>query len=99
MADDYPHELMEDTKELSSYRGWEENVYHDFLALQRGALATNKFRQKHSRKRAVLSLDMTGFTSSAMHSNEIASLLRVLDTQRVCMPVLRGFSAELSRLI
>jgi len=97
MAEDYPHELLEDTSELSGYRGWEEQVYHDFLELQRGNLSVDGFRQKYSRKRAVLSLDMTGFTNCAMHVGEIQSLLRVLDAQRVCIPILREFDAELIR--
>jgi class 3 adenylate cyclase len=97
MAEDYPYELLEDTSELSGYRGWKEQVYHDFLALQRGSLSTDGFRAKYSRTRAVLSLDMTGLTSCAMHIGELESLLRVLDAQRVCIPVLRDFGAELIR--
>jgi len=97
MAEDYPYELLQDTSELSGYRGWKENVYQDFLALQNGSLTKQEFHQKYSRERAVLSLDMTGFTSCAMHIGEIESLLRVLDAQRVCIPVLRDFGAELIR--
>ena len=55
MAEDYPYELLEDTSELSGYRGWKEQVYHDFLALQRGSLSADGFRQKHCRKRAISS--------------------------------------------
>jgi class 3 adenylate cyclase len=97
MAEDYPHELLEDTSELSGYRGWKEHVYHDFLALQRGSLSHGDFRKKYCRKRAVLSLDMTGFTSGAINIGELESLLRILDAQRVCIPVLRDFGAELIR--
>lgn len=40
---------------------------------------------------------MTGFTVSAMNIGELASLLRILDAQKVCIPVLKGFSARLIR--
>jgi class 3 adenylate cyclase len=40
---------------------------------------------------------MTGFTSSAIKIGEIESLLRIVDAQRVCIPVLHDFRAELVR--
>ena len=40
---------------------------------------------------------MTGFTSSAMNVGELESLLRILDAQKVCIPVLKDFGAELIR--
>ena len=97
MAENYPYELLEDTSELSGYRGWREHVYQDFLALQCGKQSADEFRQKYRRTRAILSLDMTGFTTTTMHIGELESLLRILDAQRVCIPVLRDFDAELIR--
>lgn len=97
MARNFPYELLEDARELSSYRGWSENVYRDFLAVQQGTLSAGEFNAKYRRRRAILSLDMTGFTTSAMNVGELASLLRVLDAQRVCIPVLKDFGAELIR--
>lgn len=97
MSEDYPHELLEDALELSSYQGWTEDVYLDFLALRRGKLSTDEFRQKYQRRRAILSLDMTGFTASAINIGELESFLRIVDAQKVCIPVLKDFGAELVR--
>jgi len=97
MTKDFPHELLEDTLELSGYRGWSEDVYRDFLALQRGKLSDDDFHQRYKRQRAILTLDMTGFTSSAMKIGELESLLRILDAQKVCIPVLKDFGADLIR--
>ena len=97
MTKDFPHELLEDIQELSGYRGWSEDVYRDFLALQRGTTSIEGFHRKYQYQRTILSLDMTGFTSSAMNIGELKSLLRILDAQRVCIPVLKEFGADLIR--
>ncbi len=97
MSEDYPHELLEDALELSSYRGWSEDVYVDFLALRRGSISADEFRQKYQRRRAILALDMTGFTAAAINIGEVESLLRIVDAQKVCIPVLKDFGAELVR--
>lgn len=94
---DYPYELLEDARELSSYCGWSEEVYRDFLACQRRSLSSEEFRQKYQVKCAIVSIDMTGFTVSAMNIGELQSLLRILDAQKVCIPVLKQFSAKLIR--
>jgi len=91
----YPHELLEDARELSTYEGWSEDVYRDVLALRRGDLSEESFRDKYRRRCAILTLDMTGLTSSAIHFGEITSMLRVLDAQKVCIPVLKDFGAEI----
>jgi class 3 adenylate cyclase len=97
MTESFPHELLEDSQELSSFRGWSEDVYRDFLALQQGKLSSEEFHLKYQRQRAILSLDMTGFTLSAINIGELQSLLRILDAQRVCIPVLKDFGADLIR--
>ncbi len=97
MPEDYPHELLEDALELSGYQGWSEDVYLDFLELRRGKLSGDEFRHKYQWRRAILSLDMTGFTSSAINIGELESLLRIVDAQKVCIPVLKDFGAELVR--
>jgi len=97
MSEDYPHELLEDALELSTYRGWSEDVYADFLALRRGHISAEEFRQKYQRRRAMLALDMTGFTATAINIGEVESLLRIVDAQKVCIPVLKDFGAELVR--
>ncbi len=97
MTESFPHELLEDSQELSSFRGWSEDVYRDFLALKQGKLSSEEFHLKYQRQRAILSLDMTGFTLSAINIGELQSLLRILDAQRVCIPVLKDFGADLIR--
>lgn len=97
MADDFPHDLLDDAEDLSQYLGWSEGVYRDFLKVRRGNMAPDDFHDKYTHRRAILSLDMTGFTSSAMNIGELESLLRIVDAQRVCIPVLREFDADLVR--
>lgn len=97
MARDFPYEFLQDPTELSSYQGWTEDVYRDFLALRSGTMSEAEFGDKYLRRRAILSLDMTGFTSSAMHIGELTSFLRIVDAQSICIPVLKEFDAELVR--
>jgi class 3 adenylate cyclase len=97
MIQDFPHDILEDVDELAGFRGWDRDVYQDFLAIQRGELSERAFREKYSWRRAILSLDMTDFTSSAMRGGELDSLLRIFDAQKVCVPVLKEFDAELIR--
>jgi len=93
----FPHRLLEDVKILASFEGWSEDVYRDFFSLQRGEMTEAEFSDKYHRERAILAMDMTGFTSSAMRRGELQSLLRILDAQRVAIPVLQEFGAELIR--
>jgi len=93
----FPHKILEDADVLSDFKGWDREVYEDFLAIQRGQLGENEFWDKYKYRRAVLSLDMTGFTHATLRDGELQSLLRILDAQKVCAPVLQEFSAELVR--
>jgi adenylate cyclase len=93
----YPHSLLDDPDELASYKGWSREVYQDFLSLQRGDLSENEFRAKYHKRCAIMVLDMTGFTSTAIRVGELQSLLRILDAQKVCLPVLREFDSNLIR--
>lgn len=93
----YPHTLLDDPDELASFKGWSKEVYQDFLSLQIGDLSENEFRAKYHRRCAIMVLDMTGFTSTAIRVGELQSLLRILDAQKVCIPVLREFNAGLIR--
>ena len=97
MNSDFPYDLLSCAQELSSYQGWNEDVYRDFLALRQGTLSEERFREKYCRRRAIVSLDMTGFTATAINVGELESLLRIMDAQRVCIPVLKDFNAELIR--
>ena len=97
MSTKLPFRILEDAELLASYRGWDQDVYNDLLAVQRGKLAEEALWAKYGYERAILSLDMTGFTYSAIHNGELQSLLRILDAQKVCAPVLQEFDAELIR--
>ena len=93
----YPHRLMEDIDTLASFKGWSKEVYQDFFRLQGGEIDESEFRAKYTWKRAILSIDMTGFTVSALKLGELPSLTRILDAQRVTIPVLQEYGAELIR--
>lgn len=93
----YPHRLLEDVDTLASFKGWSKEVYEDFFRLQRGDITETEFREKYSRERAILSMDMTGFTVSTFELGEIRSLTRILDAQRVVIPVLQDYGADLVR--
>ena len=69
----YPHRLLEDVDTLASFKGWSKEVYEDFFRLQRGELTESEFRDKYSRERAILSIDMTGFTVSTFELGELRS--------------------------
>lgn len=97
MIQEYPHDILEDVDELAGFLGWDRDVYRDFLSIQRGQLSEGAFRDKYSWRRAILSLDMTDFTSTAMRGGELDSLLRIFDAQKVCVPALKKFGAELIR--
>lgn len=93
----FPHPVLEDAKTLAGFEGWSEDVYVDFLKLQRGEMSEAEFNDKYHWQRAILAMDMTGFTASAMRQGELQSLLRIVDAQKVCIPVLQEHGAELIR--
>ncbi len=93
----YPHRLLEDVDTLASFKGWSKEVYEDFFRLQRREIDESAFREKYSRERAILSIDMTGFTISTVKLGELQSLTRILDAQRVVIPVMQDYGAELVR--
>ncbi len=95
-ADPFPYPLLEDPAALARCRGWSEAVYRDLLALQRGELSESAFRSKHLWTRAILVLDMTDFTTSAISAGDLGSLLRILDAQKVVIPVLEAYGATLA---
>ena len=95
MTQSFPYELLEDARELASYCGWSKDVYEDFLACQKGTLGYQEFLDKYQQQSTIMSIDMTGLTASAMQIGELQSLLRILDAQKVCIPVLKDHSARL----
>lgn len=92
-----PFELLDDPASLAAYQGWSREEYTDFLRLQRGELSEDDFYAKYHWERAILSMDMTGFTMSAMRRGELQSLLRIVDAQKVVIPALEEYGAELVR--
>jgi class 3 adenylate cyclase len=91
MVDSFPYELLKPYRELAKLGEWDAEVYAEFDALREGRLSEADFRSRHAWRVAILCLDMTGFTATAMKHGEIASLQRIYDVQRVCAPV---FSAH-----
>lgn len=93
----FPHPLADDARTLAAFEGWSRPVYADLLRLRRREMSEEEFNRKYHRQRAILSLDMTGLTSSAIEDGELNSLLRIVDAQKVCIPVLQEFGAEVVR--
>jgi adenylate cyclase len=93
----FPHPLMDDPRALAGFAGWSEDVYRDFFKLQRGDMDETAFRDKYLHERAILSIDMTGYTSSVLKYGELHSFLRIMNAQRVVGPVLQELGAELIR--
>jgi class 3 adenylate cyclase len=96
MHDAFPYPLLEDPQELATYRQWTVEVYEDFLALQRGDLSHEAFRERYLYRRAILVLDLTGFTENSM-DGQIGALLRIVDAQKICIPALRDHGPTLIR--
>lgn len=97
MTRDSPYELLRDPAELSAFQGWTEEVYSDFIALDSGSMSETAFREKYVRRCAVLVLDITGFTATAISYGELPSLLRILHVQSICIPILQALRAEVVR--
>jgi class 3 adenylate cyclase len=93
MGKKYPYEIMEDQKELATFGFWKEETYCDLLACQKGNITEEEFKSKYLTKAAILCVDMTGFTETAMVAGELESFFRILDVQKVCGPVFRQFNA------
>ena len=98
MAHEFPHALLDDPKALSQYAGWSEEVYADFIALQRGKMTVEEFDKKYLHRQAILNLDLTGFTISAMQMGSLPALLRIFDAQKVCIPVVQEYGATFIRI-
>ncbi|MCB1173518.1 MAG: adenylate/guanylate cyclase domain-containing protein [Leptospiraceae bacterium] len=90
----YPYELLSDPAELARLGFWSPAVYHDFLALESGAMNEAEFKARYGTTAAIMCLDMTKFTKTAIERGEIFALLRILDVQKVVTPVLRKHQAR-----
>ena len=84
---------MEDQKRLAAFGFWKEETYCDLLACQKEKMTEDEFKSKYLTKAAILCLDVTGFTETAMQTGELESFFRILDVQKVCGPIFRRFNA------
>ncbi|MEU5694230.1 hypothetical protein [Actinosynnema sp. NPDC020468] len=91
-----PFPLLDDPAALARLECWTEPVYRDLIALERGELELSDFRSRYVRRRAVLVLDITGFTEASARGAE-AAFLRILHVQRVAGAVFRDGGAVLVR--
>lgn len=93
----FPFPLLEAPEHLAACDGWTEEVYRDLLALQRGEISHETIDEKYLYRKAILTLDLTGFTVQAMKAPQLRALLRILDAQKVCVPALHESGATLVR--
>ncbi len=97
MSASFPFRLLEAASELAGLGGWSEEVYQDLLALQDGRMSGADFDTKYLRRKAILALDMTGFTSHCIQQPSTRAFLRILDVQKICIPALQEHAATLIR--
>lgn len=93
----FPFPLLDAPEALANCNGWSEEVYRDLMALQQGSRSHEALDRKYLYRKAILTLDCTGFTLQAMNGRQAHALLRILDAQRVCVPVLHEHDATLVR--
>jgi class 3 adenylate cyclase len=92
-----PFPLLDSPAALARCNGWTEEVYRDLLALQSGQLDHGELDRKYLQRKAILTLDLTGFTAQAMNGHHVHAFLRILDAQRVCVPVFHEYESVLVR--
>ena len=97
MTTRFPFPLLDSPSALASCQGWTEEVYRDLLAFQTGALSQAALDAKYLHRKAILALDLTGFTVDCMHRPPAHSFLRILDAQKICVPALQEHRATLIR--
>ena len=92
-----PFEMLDEPSELARYQGWTEEVYADLLAVRSGRMSQDDFDRKYLKTKAVLVLDLTGFTENAMHGGSLKSFVRILDAHRMFLPIMRQCNADFVR--
>lgn len=97
MGRPFSYPLLTDPAELAELGEWTEELYQDFEAVRTGRLSEAELRAKYCTRAAILCLDMTGFTRTAINHGELQSLLRIRDVQTVCVPVFQAHNARLVR--
>lgn len=98
MEEKIDFELPTDPRELARYGGWSEEVYRDMLAVENKQMSEAEFDEKYLSEKAILVLDLTGFTETAINEGAVHSFLRILDARRLCLPVLKDQQAEFVRV-
>jgi len=93
----YFFELMDDPQDLARFHFCSEQVYRDLIAAQKGEMSEKEFKSKYLTEAAILCLDMTGFTRSAITFGEMYSFYRILNVQKVCGPIFIEHNAQLIR--
>jgi adenylate cyclase len=97
MSAEFPFVLLDHPGELARCQGWSEDVYRDLLAVQCGRMTREALDREYLRHKAILALDLTGFTSHCLHGHQAHAFLRILDAQKICVPVMRECEATLIR--
>lgn len=93
----FPFTLLEDPVELARCQGWSEELYRDLLSFQSGRMTLEALDRKYLRRKAILTLDLTGFTNHCLNGDQPSAFLRILDAQKICIPVMREHEATLIR--
>jgi class 3 adenylate cyclase len=97
VVDDLPYPFLQDPEEMARFEGWSKEQLVDLLAVRAGSLSSRDFDAKYRAERAILVLDLTGFTETAIQGGALESFLRVLDAHGICLPVMREFGARFVR--
>ncbi|MDH5752387.1 MAG: hypothetical protein OEZ59_08220 [Deltaproteobacteria bacterium] len=93
MSNKFEYPLLEDVDELEKLNVWTREVYQDFLSCRQGEMSEKQFTDKYQSRKAIINLDMTKFTRSAIENGALNSLLRIFDVQKVCTPVFKEYGA------
>jgi adenylate cyclase len=97
MMSDQPLDVLEDPELLARFQIWPEEVYRDLLAIEAGKLDQAAFRERYVHRKAILVLDITGFTRAGIEAGEVNAFLRLLNVHKVCDPIMRRRGASLIR--
>jgi class 3 adenylate cyclase len=95
MSAPFPFQIVDSPSVLASCQGWTEEVYRDLLAFQAGRMSAADLDAKYVHRKAILTLDLTGFTEHCMHHHPAHAFLRILDAQKICVPVFKEYGASL----
>jgi class 3 adenylate cyclase len=94
MSAPFPFRVLDSPVALASCQWWTEEVYSDLLAFQAGRISAAELDAKYVHRKAILTLDLTGFTEHCMHHHPAQAFLRILDAQKICVPVLQEHGAS-----